>query len=320
MKNWIECVPNFSEGQDRSSLDCLQRAIELKDVLVLDRHSDVDHHRSVFTLAGPAASITQAVLAAARIAVDRIDLSRHRGAHPRVGAVDVVPLVPLEGTGHQACIATATEIANRLWTELEIPVYFYGAAARCRDRRKLEVVRKHGFENLALLASNGTLAPDVGGPFLHPTAGACCVGVRDFMIAFNVLLAARDARSAKRIARRVRESSGGLPGVKALGLYLASRGMAQISMNVTRLDQTPLHIAFEAVREEAARVGLRVVGTELVGLAPHYALKAAAEAGVDVPSLHSDAVIENRLKKALQGHARRPGDPSMKPCPPTGRV
>ena len=194
-----------------------------------------------------------------------------------------------------------------MWSELRIPVYFYGAATRCRGRQKLEVVRKHGFEELALLASNGTLPPDVGGPSLHPTAGACCVGVRDFMIAFNVLLADGNARVAKQIARSVRESSGGLPGVKALGVYLESHGMAQVSMNVTRLDLTPLHVAFETVRQEATKHGIRVVGSELVGLAPRSTLAAAAEAGVEIAGLHSGALIEKRLEQALgvQGSRQR---------------
>ncbi len=317
MPNWAECVPNFSEGQDGLLLDRLQRAIESADVAVLDRHSDVDHHRSVFTLAGPLAGIQQAVLAAAEIAVRRIDLSHHRGAHPRIGALDVVPIVPLEGSGRQACIATAKEIGKRLWSELRIPVYFYGGAARRRSRQKLEVVRKHGFEDLALLASSGTLPPDVGGPSLHPTAGACCVGVRDFMIAFNVLLADSDAQIAKRIARSVRESSGGLPGVKALGVYLESRGMAQVSMNITRLDQAPPHIAFERVREEATKHRIRVVGSELVGLVPRSALTAAAEAGVDIAGFHPSNVVENRLAQALREQAGRPRRASAKPNPST---
>ena len=267
-----ECVPNFSEGHDATLLDRLGGAMEFAGAALLDRHADPDHNRSVYTLAGSFPALQSAVLASAGLAVQGIDLRVHRGAHPRVGAIDVVPVVPLDPAKREACVDAAREIGERLWEELRVPVYYYGKAARTAARARLESIRKLGFERLCERIRDGESLPDVGGPTLHSSAGACCVGVRAPMAAFNVQLAGSDDRLARRIASAVRESNGGLPGVKALGLYLPSARVAQVSMNLTRLDETPVFAAFDAVSREALRLGVTVLDTELVGLVPRAAL------------------------------------------------
>ena len=298
---WDECVPNFSEGRDRELIERVGKALSATGARLLDVHSDPDHNRSVFTLAGSIASFGQAVLEAAAVAVQRIDLTRHLGRHPRIGALDVVPLVPLADTRHKACVDAAHRLGRQLWTDLGVPVYFYGSAARQPARARLETVRKLGFERLSELVRLGRVLPDIGGPELHPTAGACCVGVRKLMVAFNVLLARRDAIAAKRIANTVRESSGGLAGVKALGLYLPAAGLAQVSMNLTDLDRTSVPDAFDAVCGEAAKQGIQVLGSELVGLAPSLAL--GPDPGrLRIRGFHRGMLLDERLAELGPGN------------------
>ena len=296
LRGWVECVPNFSEGRDAAVIEALRRAVESAGVKLLDRTSDPDHHRSVFTFAGRLAEVEDAVLRAAETAAARIDLTRHRGVHPRVGALDVVPLAPLGDTPFEVCADGARRLARRLWSRLEIPVYLYGRAALRPDRRPLERIRKLGFEKLRRLADSPQCRPDVGGPALHPTAGAACVGVRGFMVAFNVELRTADAAVAKRIAAGIRESSGGLPAVKALGLPLASRGTVQVSMNLTDIDRTPLHRAVEAVCAQAEALGVEVVRGELIGLLPAKAAQQTTAQALRLDALAPDMTIEGRLK------------------------
>ena len=294
MADWVECVPNFSEGRDGAVLDRLRSAIESTDVRLLDQHADPDHHRSVFTFVGHPGAVESGAIRAARVAVAEIDLRTHRGTHPRVGVTDVIPVVAMGRTATADCVDLARRLGERLWAELRVPVYFYGQAASCPARRRLEAVRKHGFENLAAMVRRGQALPDIGGPQLHPTAGACCVGVRKVMVAFNVLIAANDATAAKSIAKAVREASGGLPGIKALGVHLASAGCAQVSMNVTDIERTPVHAAFDAVCEEAAERGVSVLGSELVGLAPRAALGSDPRR-LRIKGFHEGMLLENRL-------------------------
>ncbi len=294
MRDWVECVPNFSEGRDAARLNRLENAIRGGGVQLLDRHADPDHHRSVFTFAGQFDSIQSAVLAAATVAVQEIDLRCHRGTHPRVGALDVLPLVPLGDIGHGNCLDAARDLGDRLWRQLGVPVYFFGAAAVHADRNRLETVRKLGFERLSTLARSGDVRPDVGGPALHESAGACCIGVRDCLVAFNVQLAGNDARVARQIARLIRESSGGLPGVKALGMYLESAGQAQVSMNLTELKRTPVFAAYDAVSIEAGRLGVPVLGSELVGLVPRAALGPDPER-LRIKGFNPRMILEERL-------------------------
>ncbi len=297
MRDWVECVPNFSEGRDKVLLLKLGRALRASGLGLLDTHSDPDHHRSVFTLVGALDSVDRAVITAASTAVREIDLTQHRGTHPRIGVLDVVPLVPLGDTSREDCVDAAWSLGERMWDELRVPVYFYGEAACRPGRVRLESVRKLGFERLASLVRRGKALPDVGGPELHPTAGACCVGVRKIMVAFNVLLGDQDSRTAKRIAGAVRESSGGLAGVKALGMYLGSARLAQVSMNLTDLDKTSVDIAFEAVAREAERHGVPVLGSELVGLAPRSALGRCPE-HLQIRGFSNNMLLEERLREA----------------------
>ena len=278
MTSLVEFVPNVSEGRDPDRVARLGRALAVDGLKLLDTHSDRDHNRSVFTLVGSLPHVEESMLEAAALAVREIDLTRHAGAHPRVGVLDVAPIVPLRATGSAECVEAALQMGEQLWERLGVPVYYYGDAARRESRRRLEAIRKFGFEKLRSLVRDGRALPDVGGPLLHPTAGACCVGVRKLMAAFNVLLRGRDLAAAKSIAAAIRESGGGLPGVKALGLKLASARSAQVSMNLTDLDRTPVHVAYRAVLSEAHKCGVPVLGSELVGLVPRAALGPEPEA------------------------------------------
>ncbi len=280
----IECVPNFSEGRDAAVVLAIEQAIgSVPGVLLLQRDMDPDHNRSVITFAGPAKAVGEAALRGIAMAAERIDLRRHSGVHPRIGAADVVPFVPLLGATLDDCVGLAHEVGNAVWERLGVPVYFYEAAANNPERAPLENVRRGGFEHPAL-------APDLGGPGLHPTAGACAIGARKLLVAFNVNLNSSDLAIAKSIARKIRASSGGLPFVKAMGVPLASRGQVQVSMNLTDFEATPLSSLLAAVRAEAAAHGVSIAGTEIVGLAPRKAL-------VGYEDVHADRILEDRLAK-----------------------
>ena len=228
-----------------------------------------------------------------------IDLRNQRGVHPRVGALDVLPFVPLEGATLSQCVETAHKTGERIWRELGVPVYFYEAAALRPERRKLEEVRRGEFEGLlASSLSEESKRPDVGGPGLHPTAGAVIVGARKFLIAFNINLKTEDVSLARSIARRIRASSGGFPEVKALGLALASRGMSQVSMNLTDFEQTGLDTVYRAVEELAAEHGVEIAESELIGLMPRQAIERAAAGFLKLGSFDSLRVVENRLQAA----------------------
>ncbi len=297
---WIECVPNFSEGRDPAVIERIRRAIvSVCGARLLDQSADADHHRSVFTLAGPPHDLAEAVLRAAAVAVEANDLREHRGAHPRIGALDVVPFIPLDDSTKQQCLDVALRTGAQLWERVGIPVYLYGDAARVDERRRLENVRRGQFEALrALLPDDASRRPDIGGPALHETAGATAVGVRKILIAYNVVLDTPDVAVAKEVARRVRESSGGLRAVKALGLDLASRRLAQVSMNLTDLEVTPPHVAFERVQQEARRLGAEAIESEIVGLIPQKALDLAEGRDLRLRSFHAGQILENRLAEA----------------------
>ena len=298
----VECVPNFSEGRDVSKVDAIVEAIASAGATILHRTSDADHNRSVVTFAAPAEIVGEAALRGVRQAVESIDLRVHRGVHPRIGAADVVPFVPLRGITMPECAALATDVGRRIWEELGVPVYLYEASARRPQCVNLPDVRRGQFEGLLLEAvENPDRCPDFGGPALHPSAGACIVGARKLLVAFNVLLDATDAGIARRIARAVRSSSGGLPHVRAIGVYLASRGQSQVSMNLIDFEQTPVHVAFEAVRAEAERRGVKVTGTELIGLVPAKALETAGAAYLRIERFELRRVLENSLEAAIAG-------------------
>ena len=286
MSALIECVPNFSEGRDPAIVDALCAA--LKGVYLLDRTSDTDHNRTVLTFAGEPEAVLNAAIDAARAAVDRIDLRAHTGVHPRIGALDVLPFIPLEGATLTDCATLAQRAGQRLWNELGIPVYLYEAAARRPERR-----------NLAYVRSANAGPPDFGDT-PHPTAGATAVGARKFLIAYNVNLQSSDLAAARAIAAQIRESSGGLPCVKALGLLLESRGIAQVSMNLTDFEVTPPARVFLAVRKAAAERNIEVAGSELIGLIPRQALAGTETLDLRWENLTEDSVLEERLAKTLK--------------------
>jgi glutamate formiminotransferase len=302
----VESVPNFSEGRRREVVDQIVAAFAgaHPDVLVLDRSSDPDHNRSVLTLAGPGPALVEAAVAGAAACVRLIDLNRHRGVHPRMGALDVLPFVPLQPGGLEACAALAVQAGRRLAAEVGLPVYLYGAAAWRPDRAHLPDVRGKGFEELkAVAALDPGRAPDLGGPAPHPTAGATAVGARPFLIAYNVNLACGDPGPARRIARAVRERDGGLPAVRALGLVLDRLGVTQVSMNLLDFRLTPPAVAFAAVAELAAAEGIEVIDSEIVGLVPEAAIAGTDPASLRLRGFSRDLVLEERLRTALAGRS-----------------
>lgn len=315
MNRLIECVPNFSEGRDTAKIDSIVDAMSgVAGAWVLDRTSDTDHNRSVITLAGEPEAVAEAVTRGAGKAAELIDMTRQQGEHPRIGATDVIPFVPLEGVSVEECVALARRAGQELWNRYRIPVYFYEAAATHPERVNLENVRKGQFEGLREGAlRDPDRSPDIGEPRLHSTAGATAVGVRKLLIAFNIHLNTSDVSVSKQIARAIRFSSGGLRHVKAIGVELKSRGVAQVSVNLTDFEQTPLHRVFEMVRREAERHGCAVTGSEIIGLIPRKAIEQSAEYYLQLENFSPQRVLENRLV-AVAGVppfiSRRPAEPS----------
>src|SRR5579863_1791249 len=274
MKRIVECVPNFSEGRDLAKIDAIIAAMrEVPDVYLLDRESDADHNRSVVTLAGEPEPVAEAALRGVGKAAELIDLRQHRGGHPRIGATDVLPFVPVEGVTMENCVALARQAGQESWARYKVPVYFYEEAALRPERKMLESVRSGEFVYLRdEVLRNPDRTPDIGGPRLHPSAGAVAIGARKFLIAYNINLDTPDVSVAKKIARTIRASNGGLPYVKAIGVELKDRKIAQVSMNLTDFEQTSIRRAFEAVRIEAERNGCSIRSSEIVGLVPRKAL------------------------------------------------
>jgi len=297
MSRLIECVPNFSEGRDLAKVDAIVDALSgVAGAWVLDRTSDADHNRSVITLAGKPEAVAEAAIRGAGKAAELIDMTRHKGVHPRIGATDVIPLVPLEGVSMEECAALARHVGQALWDRYRIPVYFYETAATRPERVNLENIRKGQFEGLCEEAPRGHgRSPDIGGPRLHPTAGATAVGARKVLIAYNIYLNTRDVSVAKEIARAIRSSSGGLPNVKAIGVEMKSRGLAQVSINLTDFEVTPLHRVFETVKGEAERRGRAVVGSEIIGLVPRKAIELSRDCDLQLENFSPSRVLENRL-------------------------
>ncbi len=292
----VECVPNVSEGRRTDVVTAIAAAVTgVPGIGLLDIHTDGDHHRSVYTFAGSIPAVEEAAFRLAEAAVARIDLRDHRGTHPRIGALDVLPFIPLLGATMGDCVALAHRVGERIARELQIPVYFYAEAARRPERRLLVNVRRGGYEALTQsIARDPTRAPDAGPAKLGP-AGATAVGARPPLIAFNMHLRTPDVAVARAIARTVRESSGGLPGVQALGLPTSRPGIVQLSMNVVRPEITPLHAVVQFVREQAARHGVELAESELVGLMPARSALAAAGAALGLPTLEGRQVIEIAL-------------------------
>ena len=304
----IECVPNFSEGRDASKLDAIIQAIlGVPEVVLLDRESDADHNRSVLTFVGPPAAVADAAFRAVEKAVATIDLTKHQGAHPRIGAADVVPFIPIEGVTIEECVKLAERFGAEVWSKLRVPVYLYEAAARRPERTNLENIRRGQFE--ALVTEMGSVAardPDIGEACCHPTAGALVTGARKFLIAYNVNLNTPDVAIAKKIAKTIRFSTGGFRFVKSMGVMLTTRNLAQVSINLTDFEQTPMHLVFETVRREAERYGVGVVGSEIVGLIPKKAIELAADYFLRFENFRPELVLENRIAEALAARSGLP--------------
>jgi glutamate formiminotransferase/formiminotetrahydrofolate cyclodeaminase len=307
-KQLVECVPNFSEGRDIAKIDAIIESIlSVPEVVLLDREADADHNRCVITFVGPPAAVADAAFRGVEKAVALIDLTQHQGAHPRIGAADVVPFIPIEGVTVEECVKLAERVGTEIWTKLHVPVYLYESAARRPDRVNLENIRRGQFEALAKEMSTVTERhPDLGDPLCHPTAGATVVGARKFLIAYNVNLGTPDVSIAKKIAKTIRHSSGGFRYVKSMGVTLGSRNLAQVSINLTDFEQTPMHLVYETVRREAERYGVPVVGSEIVGLIPKKAIELSAEYFLRFENFKPELVLEHRIAEAVASRGGLP--------------
>ncbi len=292
----IECIPNFSEGRNPEVIEAIAGAIEACGVTLLSISPDADHNRTVVTFVGGPEQVARAAVRGAEVASRLIDLTHHRGNHPRMGAVDVIPFVPISGCDMKDCVALAKAVGAEIGQTLGIPVFLYEEAATTPARKNLADIRRGEFEGLReRIGTDPDRVPDFGPNAIHPTAGCVAVGARMPLIAFNVNLGTSDIEIAKKIAKAIRGSSGGLVGCKALGIPLADRNQVQVSMNMVNYKDTPLHRAFELIRIEAERYGVPVVGSEIVGLVPMDALVGVARHYLRLEGFKSDQVLEKRL-------------------------
>jgi glutamate formiminotransferase / formiminotetrahydrofolate cyclodeaminase len=296
----IECVPNFSEGRDKAKVDAILEAMKMDGVYLLDREMDSDHNRCVITLVGDPVNIAEAAIRGVGKAAQLIDLTEHSGAHPRLGAADVVPFIPIEGVTLEDCVAIARRVGEEIWKRYQVPVYLYESAAQRPDRQNLENVRRGQFEGIREeVKTNPDRRPDFGNAELHPTAGATVVGARKFLVAYNVYLNTPDVEIAKKVGKAIRFSNGGLRYVKGMGVGV--RGLAQVSMNLTDTDQTPIARVFEYVKREAGRYGVMPLSSEIVGLIPKKTLEDAAEWFLQIENFDSSLILENRLAGVMGG-------------------
>ena len=293
----IECVPNVSEGRRSDVIAAMVEAVgRIPGVRLLDHSSDPSHNRSVFTLVGDSTGVAQAVLALFERAVAAIDLRTHTGEHPRLGAVDVVPFIPIEGATMPDCVALAKRVGAEVAARFGVPVYLYEEASNNPARKNLEDIRRGEFEGLAARMATPDWAPDFGPAAPHPSAGATVIGARMPLIAYNINLATDRLDVAKKIAAAIRHSSGGFRYVKAAGFKLEDRGIVQVSMNLTNYEKTPIFRVFETVKREAERYGVSILESEIVGLVPAAALNAAAEFYLQIGGFKADQVLENKLR------------------------
>jgi len=296
----VECVPNFSEGRDKAKIDTILEAMKMEGVYLLDREMDADHNRCVITLVGDPVNVAEAAIRGVGKAAELIDLTKHTGAHPRLGAADVVPFIPIEGVTLEDCVAIARRAGEEIWKRYKVPVYLYEAAAQRPERQNLENIRRGQFEGIREeVKTNPDRRPDFGDAALHPTAGATVVGARKFLVAYNVYLNTPDVEIAKKVAKSIRFSNGGLRYVKGMGVGV--RGLAQVSMNLTDTDQTPIARVFEYVKREAARYGVMPLSSEIIGLIPKKALEEAAEWFLQIETFDSSLILENRLAGVMSG-------------------
>ena len=298
MAKLAECIPNFSEGRNEALINEFAEAVRAAPgVMLLDYSSDISHNRTVFTFAGSPEGVLDAAFKCAKIAVEKIDLTRHTGEHPRMGAVDVIPFVPLRDMTTVECVEMSKKLGQKLWDELKLPVFLYEESASTPERKNLAVLRKGQFEGMAEKIKTPGFAPDYGNE-LHKTAGIVACGARKPLIAFNINLNTPDIEIAKKIAKIIREQNGGLKCVKSIGVMLEARNIAQVSINMTDYSQTPLYRVLELVKIEAARCGVSVLGTEVIGLLPMKALIDCAEYYLQIENFNSETqVLENYLLK-----------------------
>lgn len=310
MRKIVECIPNFSEGRRAEVIDEIVAAIQsVKGAVLLDRESDSNHNRSVVTFVAPPEAAVDAAIAAAKKAAELIDLNTHAGEHPRMGATDVIPFVPIANVTMDECVKLAEACGERMFQELGIPVYLYEKAARRPERENLAAVRKGQFEGIREeIAGKESRRPDFGEAHVHPTAGITAVGARPPLIAYNVNLGTDNIEIANKIARAVRHLSGGLRYVKALGFALSDRGIVQVSMNMVNFEGTPLFRAFEMIRREAERYGVAIIGSEIVGLVPQKALNEATDFYLQLENFSDNQILEHRLAAALEDQAANEED------------
>ncbi|MHC4779090.1 MAG: glutamate formimidoyltransferase [Planctomycetota bacterium] len=298
MERIVQCVPNFSEGKRSDVVQAITDAASVEGVTFLGAEMDPDHNRSVLTFIGSPEAVAEGAFRASAKAGELIDLNGHSGQHPRMGATDVIPFIPVRGCDMEVCAGLAREVGARIGSSLGIPVFLYGEAASREERRNLAQVRKGEFEGLReAMGTDPARAPDFGPPQIHPSAGATAVGARFFLLAFNVNLNTNDVKIAKSIAKRIREASGGLPNVKALGLMLADKGTAQVSMNLTDYRVTSPGKVFGEIRRLAGEVGIEVAESELIGFAPSDAFVVSAADCMMVTGFEPSMILENRLGK-----------------------
>lgn len=295
----VECVPNFSEGKDSRRVEAIVSAMRVDGVHLLDWSMDADHNRSVVTIAGEPGAVVEAAVRGAGKAVELIDLTRQQGVHPRIGAADVIPFVPVSGIKLERCVLLARQAGLEIWRRFGVPVYFYEAAASRPDRANLEDVRRGQFEGLReAVGKDPSRRPDLGEPELHPTAGACAVGARKFLVAYNIYFGSAPVSSVRAIAREIRAASGGLPGVKAMGVVV--HGRAQLSMNITDFHLTPLSAVFRRVSELAARHKASIAEGEVIGLIPEAACERESEWMRQLRGFDPQAkILEHRLNSPL---------------------
>jgi glutamate formiminotransferase len=296
MEKLIECVPNFSEGRRIKVIESLVAEIKsIENIKILDYSADEDHNRLVVTFVGPPEMVKKAIFRVAKKAVELIDMNKHSGKHPRIGAIDVIPFVPLTNTTMEECVKLARELGKEFGEKLKIPVYLYGDAATIPTRRELAPVRAYQYERLEEAMSKPEYRPDFGPAKPHPTAGACAIGARDFLIAFNVYLDTKNLEIAKSIARAIRAKDGGLAYVKALGIEIKKRNLVQVSMNLTNYPKTPIFRVFELIKAEAKRYGVGILSSEIIGMVPLDALIDVAEYYLQLENFKKEQVLERKL-------------------------
>lgn len=304
MPKLVECIPNISEGRDHEKIEKMASAIrQVPGVWLLDVDPDADHHRTVFTFVGNPEAVERAVLNLTGKAVELIDLRHHTGEHPRMGAVDVIPFVPIQETSMDECVGLSKRVAQVIWERFQIPVYLYEQSATRPEREDLAKIRKGEFEGFSAKIQEEQWEPDFGGRNIHPTAGVVAVGARMPLIAFNVHLGTENVEIAQKIAKAVRHSSGGLRFVKALGFKIEERGIVQVSMNMTHFEETPLFRVFVLIQREAERYGVPIVGSQIVGLVPREALYQAAEFFLQLEDFKRQQVLEDRIALAIANEA-----------------